>query len=96
MVVREKKKACIIGDSDLARITKRSFRTGEESNLVIFKCFRGANTKQLDYYVEPTLVGKKPESIILHIGSNGIIKTNDDNFNAEDLAQRIINIKKKM
>ena len=96
VVVREKKKACIIGDSDVARITKKSFRTGEERNLVIFKCFRGANTKQLDYYVAPTLVGKKTESIILHIGSNGIFKTNGDNVKAEDLAQRIVNIKKNV
>ena len=36
-----------------------------------------------------------PESIILHIGSNDITKTNYDNFNAEDLAQQIVNIAKK-
>ena len=73
-VATEKKKTCIICDSHLARITKSSFRTGEERNFVIFKCFRGANTKQLDYYVVPTLVDEKPESIILHIGSNDITK----------------------
>ena len=78
MVATEKKKTCIIGDSHLARITKRSLRTGEERNFVIFKCFWGANTKQLDYYVVLTLVDEKPGSIILHIGSNDITKTNYD------------------
>ena len=60
MVAIEKKKTCIIGDSHLARIAKRSFRTGAERNFVIFKCFRGANTKLLDYYVVSTLVDEKP------------------------------------
>ena len=64
MVAREKKKTCIIGDSHLARITKKSFRTGAKRNFVIFKCFRGANTKLLDYYVVPTLVDEKPISNI--------------------------------
>ena len=94
-VASEKKKTCIIGDSHLARITKRSFRTGEERNFVIFKCFRGANTKQLHYYVVPTLVDEKPESIILHIGSNDITKTNYDNVTAKDLGQQIVSIPKK-
>ena len=38
-VAAEKKKTCIIGDSHLVRITKRSFRTDEERNFVSFKCF---------------------------------------------------------
>ena len=78
-VAKEKNNTCIIGDSHLARIIKRSFRTGEERNFVIFKCFRGANAKQMDYYVVPTLVDEKQDSIILHIGSNDITKTNYDN-----------------
>ena len=79
----------------MARITKRSFRPGEKRNFVISKCFRGANINQLDYYVVPTSVDEKPESIILHIGSNDITKTNYDNVNAEDLGQGIVNIAKK-
>ena len=95
-VAAEKKKTCIIGDSHLVRITKRSFRTDEERNFVSFKCFWGANTKQLDYCcIEPTLVDEKSASIILNIGSNDITETNYENVNAEDLGQRIVNIAKK-
>ena len=39
---------------------------------------------------------KKPESIMLHIGSNDITKTNYDNVSAKDLVQRIINGEQKM
>ena len=95
VVATEKKRIRIIGDGHLARITKRSFRTGEECNFVILKCYRGANTNQFDYYVVPTLVDAKREIIILHIRSNDITKTNYDNANTVDLAQRIVSIAKK-
>ena len=95
-VAAEKKKTCIIVDSHLVRITKRSFRTDEERNFVSFKYFWGANTKQLDYCcIVPTLVDEKSATIILNIGSNDITETNYENFNAEDLGQRIVNIAKK-
>lgn len=86
VVATEKKRIRMIGDGHLARITKRSFRTGEECNFVILKCYRGANTNQFDHYVVPTLVDEKSE-IILHIRSNDITKTNYDNANTVDLAQ---------
>ena len=72
----------------MARINK-SFKTSEERNFVTFKCFQGANTTQLNYYVVPTLMHEKSESIF-YIGSSDITKTNYDNVNAEDLAQRIV------
>ena len=49
----------------------------------------------MDYYVARKLVDEKPESIILHIGSNDITKTFYEIVNAEDLAQQIVNIAKK-
>ena len=70
----EKIKTCKIGDSHLARINERRFRAGEKRNFVILKCFRRANTRQLDYYVIPALVDEKPQSIILHLASNDIAK----------------------
>ena len=95
-VATEKKKTCVIGDSHLARITKRSFRTGEERNFVIFQCFRGANTKQLDYYVVPTLVDEKPESLILHIGSNDIAKTNYEMLMQNILVNELLTLQKNL
>ena len=59
---------------------------------VYFKCFSGANTKQLDYYVVPTLADENPDSVIIHIGSNDITKSNYNHINVEDLAKKIINI----
>ena len=55
-----------------------------------FKCFNGANTKQLDYYVIPVLVDEKPQTIGIHIGSNDITKFNYHNVDVNDLANRIL------
>ena len=88
VVATEKKKTCIIGDRHFARITERSFGTGEERNFVVFKCF------QMFKYL-PILVDEKPESIILCFGSSDITKINYDNVNPDDLAQQIVNIAKK-
>ena len=57
-----------------------------------FTCFSGANNKQLDYYVAPILADESPDSVIIHIGSNGITKSSYNNVNMEDLAKNIINI----
>ena len=42
--------------------------------MVSFKCFSGAKTKQLDYYVVPTLVDETPQTVVIHIGSSDIME----------------------
>ena len=54
IVNSNKEKLCIIGDSHLKRINKRKLKYNVWQ-MVSFKCFRGDNTKQLDYYLVPTL-----------------------------------------
>ena len=40
----------------------------------------------------PTLVDDRPTSVIIHIGSNDITKSNYKNVNTKELAERIANI----
>lgn len=75
----------------MARINKTRFRTDYEQSFVLFKCFRGANTKQLDYYVVPLLVREKLRTMIIHMCSNEITKMNYENVNVEDLTQHVVN-----
>ena len=58
--------------------------------MVSFKCFSGANTKQLDYYVVPTLVDETPQTVVIHIGSNDITEGKIKQINLDDLTQKII------
>ena len=59
---------------------------------VYFKCFSGANTKQLDHYVIPALVDEKPQTVLMHIGSNDITKFNYHDVDVNNFANRILQI----
>ena len=60
-----------------------------------FKCFSGANAKQLDHYVIPVLVAEKPQTVVINIGSNDITKFNYHDVDVNDLANRILQIRLK-
>ena len=53
-------KVYIIGDSHLKRINKRQFRKELGKRFSYFKCFSGANTKQINYYIVPISVDETP------------------------------------
>ena len=89
---KEKKKSCIIGDSPLNKIRKNKLKESTPNARVYVKSFSGANTNQLDYCVVPMLVDEKPNNVVVHIRSNDITNFNYNNVNAEELANRIINI----
>ena len=71
---------------------KDSLRKKFKENKVYFKCFSGANTKQLNHYVIPVLVDEKPQTLIIHIGSNDITKFNYHDVDVNDLANIILQI----
>ena len=79
----QRKKNFIIGDSHLTRIKKDKF---------YFNCFSRTNTKQLDHYVIPVLFDEKPQTVVIHIGSNDISKFNYHNIDVNDVANRILQI----
>ena len=88
-------KVCITGDSHLKRINKRQFRKELGKRFSYFKHFSGENTKQLNHYIVPTLVDETPQTVVIHIGSNGITKKNYKTMNVQDLGQGIIDIRLK-
>ena len=86
----KRNKIFVVGGSHLSRIGKERFKKNVDCAIVYYKYFCGANTKQLDYYVVPTLADEIPDSVIIHIGSNDITKSNYNNL--EGLGKKIINI----
>ena len=58
------------------------------SGKAIFRWFSSANSKQLDHYVIFTLVDNKPDTVLLHAGTNDIPSIANDT----ELANNIINI----
>ena len=49
------------------------------------KCFLGCTSKELLYYVEPTLKNKKFDDVLLHVGVNDLL--NDEN---QDYVQNLL------
>ena len=74
------------------RIKKNSLRKKFKEDKIYFKCFSGANTKQLDHYVILVLVDKKPQTVVINIGSNDITKFNYHDVDVNDLANTILQI----
>ena len=50
----QKRKAVLISDNHLNRISKSRFKNDNIEHAVYFKCFSGSNSKQLNYYANPT------------------------------------------
>ena len=72
-------------------INKENFRKEFKGDWDYFKCFPGANTKQLDYYSIPNLVDEKANTTAIHIRSINIRKSNYHTINADELATGIAN-----
>ena len=70
------------------RLSKKELR----KRFGYFKCFNGVNTKQVNYYIVPTLVDKTPQTVVIYIGSNDITKMNYKTTNVQNPAQRITDI----
>ena len=52
-------------------------------------------SKQLDHYVIPVSIDEKPQTVVMHIGSNDITKFNYHDVDVNDLANRILQIRLK-
>ena len=87
-----KNKVILIGDIHLNQTNKDNFRKKFKGDGVYFKSFPGVNTNKLDYYSISMPVDEKPNTIIIHIGSNNITKSNYQLINPYEVAKGILNI----
>ena len=88
------KKICVVGDSHLNRIKRNIFQKSVNGGKTYFNVFRGATSKRLNHYFQPTLHEDQPDVVLLHIGSNDINNQTKDRINTEKLTGNIINIGK--
>jgi len=70
-----KRCVAVIGDSIIKEIKGHLLTTEEER--VVVKSFPGATTKQMYHYANPTLE-MKPDTLIIHCGTNDLKHTEDD------------------
>ena len=80
----KERKIFIIGDSHLRRIVS-------EKKSKEIRCILNILVEQItNSYVIPELVDEKPQTVVIHIGSNDITKFKYHNVDVNDLASRIL------
>ena len=87
---KNKKITCILGDSMIKGINGYKLTNSlgyNDPNKIIIKSFSGATTEDMHEYVKPT-IKKKPDNIILHVGTNDL----SQNTTTEEIAKNIINL----
>ena len=75
-------------------INRKAMNQAIRSHDVHLKTFGGARIEDMRHYVEPTL-GSKPETLILHCGTNNLRNDNEENL-ANKIIALAVEIKKKV
>ena len=88
-----KKRTIIFTDSIPKGIRMRRFNNYLKSNTAQMKCFPGASSKDLAYYVIPTLEKMSFDQALIHVGVNDFL--NDDTLSHQIFLQNISSIAQK-
>ena len=83
----------LLDDSSVKDIKPRKMnnKLGEHDRLYV-KCFSGATVEDMLYYARPT-IRKQPDLIILHAGTNELIKKKTANNIASDIVKLELELK---
>ena len=79
VVSQRKNKVVVFGDSIIRRINRKEFNQHLKSSRAYIKYFPGATADEIDCYTEPTIKKMKPDTVILHVGTNDIRRRGGEN-----------------
>ena len=83
-----KKSITIVGDSLSKEIKPVKLRKSLQKNeRVYIKTFPGATTQDMDFYIQPSLT-HKPDTLVLHVGTNNL-RTDES---ANEIAEKIVKL----
>ena len=85
-----KKKLLVCGDSHVKRLSKLLLSNSLKKSHAVLKNFDGAHIKRLSHHILSYLHEDKPDSLILHIGTNDVQPNMDST--PEKLSDEIINL----
>jgi hypothetical protein len=83
------KKICLLGDSIIRRIDISEFAKCMNDGNAIKRCFPGCSSKQMQYYVKEVLEEAHPDTMIIHVGTNDITKSQSSE---KEIAHNVIKI----
>ena len=90
---RAKKKTIIFTDSIPKGIRRKEFNNFIKNGTAQMKCFPGATSKDLNYYVIPTLENNSYDQVLIHVGINDLL--NSDKPDHQSLLQNIMSVIQK-
>ena len=90
---RAKKKTIIFTDSIPKGIRMREFNYFIKNGTAQMKCFPGATSKDLNYYVIPTLENNSYDQVLIHVGINDLL--NSEKPDHQSLLQNIMRVIQK-
>ena len=82
----------MIGDSHIQRVERDKLRNLLDNAKSFVRYFSGAKMEDLHHYLTPLLLKEKPDTIVIHVGSNNKTHRIFEDFNADKLADEIIDI----
>ena len=80
----------MIGDSYIRRVKRNKLQNSLDNAKSFLRHFSGAQTEDLHHYIIPSLLKEKPDTVVIHVGSNNITHRIFEDFNADKLADEII------
>ena len=90
--LREGKKILILGGSQIRRVKRDKLQNSFDYAKSFVRYFSG--TLVVHQYIIPSLLKEKPDPVVIHVGSNNITHRILEDFNADKLADEIIDIGK--
>ena len=90
--LREGKKILILGGSQIRRVKRDKLQNSFDNAKSFVRYFSG--TLVVHQYIIPSLLKEKPDPVVIHVGSNNITHRILEDFNADKLADEIIDIGK--
>ena len=88
--LRERKKILMIGDSHIRRVKRDKLQNSFDNAKSFFGYFSGTKTEDLQHYIISSLLKEKPDTVVIHVGSKNITHRIFEDFNADQLADEII------
>ena len=87
-ITKNGRKILVVSDNHIKRIRRNDFNKELKNGKAFFRSFSGSTSKQLNHYIIPSLVGDKPDAVIIHVATNNVL----NKLNHEDIARNIIYI----
>ena len=81
--LREGKKTLMIGDSHIQRFKREKLQNSFDNAKSFVSCFSVAKMEGLPHYIIPSLLKKKPDTVVIHVGSNNITPRIFKDFNTD-------------